>query len=301
MILQYFGTTWNEIERRIPELAERGYDSLWLPPPFKAGAGTYSVGFDTLDRFDLGDRDQSGTVRTKYGTKADLVSLIRVAHRFGMRVYFDNVMAHNAGPLDPATEPGHLFPGAPGFVPEDFHLVRDGATWRKPADYPDYQNEWEVLNRNPFAWDIAQELPENVSFNPTGTAEGHTYPKWSGVRHPGRSEWYPDTDLTIGTNGKGESIHPFADKEPFADAGYLDGAVTVGAGNGRFDFKDLNANGRHDAGELSETFTDTGVDPTVPGRQTACMGVWRRNLQHGKSDPGGCEPNAFPRGAVVHP
>jgi hypothetical protein len=101
VILQYFGTTWNEIERRIPELAERGYDSLWLPPPFKAGAGTYSVGFDTLDRFDLGDREQSGTVRTKYGTKADLISLIRIAHRFGMRVYFDNVMAHNAGPLDP--------------------------------------------------------------------------------------------------------------------------------------------------------------------------------------------------------
>ena len=54
-ILQYFGTTWSEMERRIPELAERGYDSLWLPPPFKAGAGTYSVGFETLDRFELGE------------------------------------------------------------------------------------------------------------------------------------------------------------------------------------------------------------------------------------------------------
>lgn len=272
VILQYFGTTWNEIERRIPELAERGYDSLWLPPPFKAGAGTYSVGFDTLDRFDLGDREQSGTVRTKYGTKADLIRLIRMAHRFGMRVYFDNVMAHNAGPLDSATEPGHLFPGAPGFVPEDFHIVRDGKTWRKPADYPDYQNEWEVLNRNPFAWDIAQELPENVSFNPTGTAEGQTYPKWSGIRHPGRSEWYPDTGLTVGTNGKGEAIHPFADKEPYQDTGYPDGLATVGAGNGRFDFKDLNANGQHDAGEVSEPFTDTGVDPTVAWRQTAAWG-----------------------------
>ena len=75
-MLQYFGTTWSEIERRIPELAERGYDSLWLPPPFKGGAGTYSVGFDTFDRFDLGDRDGSGTVRTKYGTKADLQRLM---------------------------------------------------------------------------------------------------------------------------------------------------------------------------------------------------------------------------------
>ncbi len=272
VILQYFGTTWSEIERRIPELAESGYDSLWLPPPFKAGGGTFSVGFDTLDRFDLGDRDQSGTVRTKYGTKADLVSLMRMAHRFGIRVYFDNVMAHNAGPLDSATQPGQLFPGVPGFVPEDFHLVRDGTTWRKPADYPDYTNEWEVLNRNPFAWDIAQEVPNNVSFNPTGTAEAQTFPKWTGLRHPGRSEWYLDTDLTIGTNAAGEALHPFANKEPFQDTGYLDAAVTVGAGNGKFDFKDTNANGQHDVGENSESFTDTGVDPTVPGRQTAAWG-----------------------------
>jgi glycosidase len=272
VILQYFGTTWNEIERRIPELAERGYDSLWLPPPFKAGGGTFSVGFDTLDRFDLGDRDQSGTVRTKYGTKADLVSLMRVAHRFGLRVYFDNVMAHNAGPLDSATQPGQLFPEVPGFVPEDFHLVRDGTTWRKPADYPDYTNEWEVLNRNPFAWDIAQEVPNNVSFNPTGITEGATFPKWTGVRHPGRTEWYLDTDLTIGTNAAGEALHPFANKEPFQDIGHLDGAITVGAGNRKFDFKDTNANGQHDVGEISEPFTDTGVDPTVPGRQSASWG-----------------------------
>ncbi len=272
VILQYFGTTWNEIEQRLPELAERGYDSLWLPPPFKAGAGTYSVGFDTLDRFDLGDRNQSGTIRTKYGTKADLVSLMRSAHRFGLRVYFDNVMAHNAGPLDRHTEPGELFPEVPGFVPEDFHIVREAnGQWRKPADWPDWQDEWQVLNRNPFAWDIAQESP-NVSFNPNGTAEGHTYPKWSGIRHPGRTEWYPDTDLTVGTNAEGQPLHPFADKEPFEDIGYEDNGDVIGAGNGRFDFKDLNANGQHDPGEPSEPFEDTGVDPTVPWRQTTQWG-----------------------------
>ena len=66
-----------------------------------------------------------------------------------------------------ASDPGELLPGVPGFVPEDFHLVREpDGRWRKPADWPNWQNEWEVLNRNPFAWDIAQEVPENVSFNP---------------------------------------------------------------------------------------------------------------------------------------
>jgi glycosidase len=150
VVLQYFGTTWNEIERRVPELAERGYDALWLPPPFKGGSGTYSVGFDTFDRFDLGDRDQSGSVRTKYGTKADLLRLMRTAHRFGFRVYFDNVMAHNAGPLGKHTAPGELFPDVPGFVPEDFHLVREAdGTWRKAADWPDWNDETRSPGKSP--------------------------------------------------------------------------------------------------------------------------------------------------------
>ena len=53
-ILQYFGTSWNEINDRIPELTEAGWTTLWLPP-FKAGS-QYSVGFDTFDRFDLGKK-----------------------------------------------------------------------------------------------------------------------------------------------------------------------------------------------------------------------------------------------------
>ena len=98
VILQYFNTSWNEIARRVPELAEAGYNALWLPPPFKAGGGL-SVGFDTYDRFDLGTKNQNGSITTKYGTETDLRNLVDVAHRFGFRLYFDNVMAHNGGPM----------------------------------------------------------------------------------------------------------------------------------------------------------------------------------------------------------
>ncbi len=122
-VLQYFNTSWAEITRRLPEIAEAGYTSLWLPQPAKGSSGTYSVGYDPVDRFDLGDKNRSGTVATRYGTKAELLGLVETAHRFGVRIYFDNVMAHSAGPLDDVP-PGTLLPGVPGFVPEDFHLVR---------------------------------------------------------------------------------------------------------------------------------------------------------------------------------
>ena len=289
-MLQYFNTSWKEIERRIPEVAEAGYTSLWLPNPCKGSSGSFSVGYDPLDRFDLGDKNQSGTVATRYGTKADLLRLVEVAQRFGLRVYFDNVVAHSAGPLD-NVNPGQLFPGIPGFVPEDFHLVKKvGGGWKKASDSIDYNDEWQVLNRNPFAWDIAQESP-NTSFDPIGQAENTDYPKWVGVRHPGQTRLYPDNDLPGVTDANGVVFHPFADKEPFQDTGYTDGTVlvgvtsvgggyivyngggaNVGAGNGRFDFKDINGNGQHDAGEPCERFLDNGVDATVPALQVATWG-----------------------------
>lgn len=269
-ILQYFNSPWTEIRGRIPELAEAGYTALWLPPPQKGASGGFSVGYDVFDRFDLGDRDQSGSLPTRYGTRAELLALVETAHRFGLRVYFDNVMAHTGGPLDGATPAGTLFPDMRGFVPEDFHLVRRNAQWRKASDSIDYNDEWQVLNRNPFGWDIAQELPQNISFNPAGTAEGQTYPRWSGIRQPGQTWYYLDTDLAVATNGEGNPVHTFANKEPWTDSGY--GVAATGVGNGRFDWDDANGNGQHDSGEVSEPFSDTGLDPSRAERRVPAWG-----------------------------
>ena len=87
-MLQFFNTSWKEITNKMPELAEAGYGSLWLPPPTK-GSGGLSVGYDVWDRFDLGSKDQRGSVRTRYGTEAELIEMVRIAHRFGLRIYFD--------------------------------------------------------------------------------------------------------------------------------------------------------------------------------------------------------------------
>jgi glycosidase len=260
VILQYFGTGWNDIAERIPELAEAGYTALWLPPPFKAGAGIWSVGFDTYDRFDVGSKDQMGSVQTKYGTETELIHLVEVAHRFGFRVYFDNVMAHNGGPMMEGA-PGTL--NDIGFVPEDFHLIRTSDTTYQNPDWPTWSDEWQVLNRNPFGQDIAQEDP-NDSF---GWSEGDDYAKWSGTRHPDNPEYYPDTDLDIQfTNDVTTfTLNTYANKEPYEDIGYTNSSGTYVSNalwNGRFDWEDTNGNGQHDAGENCEPFSDTGIDPS---------------------------------------
>ena len=84
-MLQYFNASWRELTHKIPEIAEAGYESLWIPPPTKAG-GSFSVGYDLFDRFDLGSKDQRGSLRTRYGTERERLNLIKVAHRCGIRV-----------------------------------------------------------------------------------------------------------------------------------------------------------------------------------------------------------------------
>lgn len=269
-MLQYFNTEYREITLKIQELAEVGYTSLWLPPPCK-GSGGLSVGYDLWDRFDLGSKDQRGTLRTFYGTEGELQELIETAHRFGIRIYFDNITNHNAFDIPGYNEttPIDLYPG---FVPEDFHLRRtqDGF-YRKWDNTRDWNDAWQVQNLGlSDLVDIAHENPNtNHGFN-----EGDDMPKAVFVRQPNNPEYYLDTDLPQIQTGGGVTVtvYPFANKEPFSDVGYVDGGNTIGANNGRFDFKDLNNNGQHDVGEASESFTDTGVDPLNPSRQSVGWG-----------------------------
>ena len=78
-MLELFNVNWDELIQKMPEIAEAGYDSLWLPPPAK-GSSVYSEGYDSFDPFDLGDKNQRGTVPTRWGTRAQLLQVVEVAH-----------------------------------------------------------------------------------------------------------------------------------------------------------------------------------------------------------------------------
>ncbi len=185
-MIQYFNTDWNEIAQKMPELAEAGYDSIWLPPPTK-GSGGLSVGYDLWDRFDLGSKDQRGSVRTRYGTEAELLRLIEVAHRFGIRVYLDNVMNHNAFDVpgyNASTPIDHLSRFRSGGFPPQA-APRTGF-YRKWDNIRDYNDAWQVQNLGlADLIDIAQE-PGSTNNN-FGATEGSTFPKIKFVRQPEQS------------------------------------------------------------------------------------------------------------------
>lgn len=185
-ILQYFETPWSEVRARIPEIAQAGYGSIWLPPPTKGAEGIDDVGFSLFDRFDLGDRDQRGTVRTRYGTKAELRALVDEAHRFGLRVYLDTVVNHNSNPslVENAHSPLSPVPmdGFPGMHPLDFHVLParpvDDRRWE--AKYPEiFGGGLRVLSPNEGAGEgiVASVL----------MPEGYEVP---GFTHLVRAPWF---------------------------------------------------------------------------------------------------------------
>lgn len=91
------GSLWRQLAEQATALAEAGITSVWLPPAYKGAAGAEDTGYGPYDLFDLGEFDQKGSVRTKYGTRQQYLQAIEAAHAAGIQVYADIVFNHKLG------------------------------------------------------------------------------------------------------------------------------------------------------------------------------------------------------------
>jgi glycosidase len=192
-MLELFQQTWPQITAKMPELAEAGYDAIYVPNPCKGNSGGFSVGYDVFDPFDLGSTNQQGTVATAYGTQAQLIQMVQTAHRFGIRVYFDNVANHRADVVPGYKGGGSATTYYPGLIPQDFHLQSVSGGYQNWANISDYCNTWQVENQVlEGLCDLAQE-PGTVNNN-FGSSLGSTTTKPVFIRFPGRTDLYMDTN-----------------------------------------------------------------------------------------------------------
>ncbi|MDR3060325.1 MAG: alpha-amylase [Prevotella sp.] len=102
VMMQYFewnlpndGNLWKQLKADAKHLHEIGITAVWIPPAYKADE-QQDEGYATYDLFDLGEFDQSNTIRTKYGTKDELKQMIDELHKYKISVYLDAVMNHKA-------------------------------------------------------------------------------------------------------------------------------------------------------------------------------------------------------------
>ena len=90
------GFWWKRCAAKAQNLAELGITDIWLPPAYKCTSQN-DVGYSIYDLYDLGEFEQKGTVRTKYGTKEEYIEAVKALHDEGMLVYADIVLNHRMG------------------------------------------------------------------------------------------------------------------------------------------------------------------------------------------------------------
>ena len=88
---------WNEISNKSNDLAKMGITALWLPPAYKGEKGKDEVGYGAYDVYDLGEFDQKGTIKTKYGSKEEYIKCIKSLKKAGIESYADIVLNHKMG------------------------------------------------------------------------------------------------------------------------------------------------------------------------------------------------------------
>ena len=91
------GEHWSRLADNADGLARSGITAVWIPPCYKGSGGVNDVGYGIYDLFDLGEFDQHGTTRTKYGTKAQLLDAVQRCQAAGLQVYADVVINHRMG------------------------------------------------------------------------------------------------------------------------------------------------------------------------------------------------------------
>ena len=102
-MMQYFewylpndGLWWKRCAAKAENMAALGITQVWLPPAYK-GTSQEDVGYGVYDMYDLGEFDQKGTIRTKYGTKEEYIEAVKAFHAAGIKVFGDIVLNHRMG------------------------------------------------------------------------------------------------------------------------------------------------------------------------------------------------------------
>lgn len=134
------GNWYNLLASKAAELRNmesgQGIDRIWFPPPSKSESGPFSMGYDPYDYYDLGSYDQKGTVRTRFGTQAELKGAIAAFREQGIVCMADIVLNHRSGGA------WELNPNSGDSYWTDFSGVASGqATWNFDDFHPS-SREW---------------------------------------------------------------------------------------------------------------------------------------------------------------
>lgn len=85
---------YQTLNTQVVDIATSGFTHVYLPPPQKSQGGTWSMGYDPYDQYDVGNYNQRQTTPTRFGTMSDLTSLVNIINTNGLIPIVDIVMNH---------------------------------------------------------------------------------------------------------------------------------------------------------------------------------------------------------------
>lgn len=91
------GVWWDSLTKLATKIKSAGFSAIYIPPPSKGAGGGFSMGYDIYDHYDFGDFYQKGSIKTRFGSKLELQSMIQTFKSLGLDVYVDVVLNHTAG------------------------------------------------------------------------------------------------------------------------------------------------------------------------------------------------------------
>ena len=163
---------WEYLKGYVPSLAKQGFTAIWLPPASKAYPAK-SMGYSPYDYYDLGEFNQKGSINTWFGSKQQLVDLIKSIHSCNMQVYADMVLNHNSGADQ---QEKNLIDGKlrwTKFNPASKKFTRDWSYFH-PCYYEMWDNQTfgdmpDLCHRNPLVYteliEYAQWLLDEIGFD----------------------------------------------------------------------------------------------------------------------------------------
>ncbi len=251
VIIEYFESSWVNIETRMPDVFMAGYGGMWVPAPSLSSFA--SAGYDPFDRFNLGTPENP----TAFGTEATFRQFVKEAHLADVLVYPEAILNHNGARTSDANFiadggwPGIYLPGnGPTNNPPGLPYMTSGlAPWincgdfstRAPLNY--FWGEYHgsgMQSHDPGAanyclWlgdlvslvDIAQESFYPLIRQPVGPNSQNIPPgRVRNLPDPANARFYPDTSLTPITftnpavsgfsSATNWTIHPYNTANPAA-------------------------------------------------------------------------------------
>ena len=171
IIMQYFEwylndkqNLWNQASEEAEKLSKLGVTALWLPPAYKGMGGKNDTGYSVYDLYDLGEFDQKGSIKTKYGSKDEYLNCIEILKQNGIETYADIVLNHKMGADMLQTIPASKVEwGNHNYENEKEEIVRVATKFTFPGrkgKYSDFEWNWTHFD----GIDYNEKTKENAIF-----------------------------------------------------------------------------------------------------------------------------------------